>query len=212
MLRPIVAGQGREDLGIGVLAEGMLEGQQLLWVALAGEDRLDDTPSGHSGDVAEHLMYLQVHLLERLLLALDLLGTALRQALAMTPVGAQLYYIGRREEAAAQETKGMELAQPARVPDVALASGHVTGMAGIHERDLETGVLEHLVDWDPIDARRLQDDGTDPTLLKPDGHLLQVGGSAAEGAHTGSVSVLGNGDIMGLRADVNAGGVGLEGI
>ena len=47
------------------------QGSQLLWIAFAGQNRIQKGHSGHTRQVAEHVVELQIHLLQRLVHVLD---------------------------------------------------------------------------------------------------------------------------------------------
>ena len=89
MLRAIAAVQRLGDLRHRVLAAAVAQLGQLLRVAFASQDGADDLQAGHAGDVAEHLGQLQVHQLQRLLHALDVLAGQAHQVGALADVVAQ---------------------------------------------------------------------------------------------------------------------------
>ena len=59
-------------------------------VSFAGEDGVDDRESGQAGDIADHMVQLQIHLVQRLLHALDMGRGGLDQALTMAEQRAQI--------------------------------------------------------------------------------------------------------------------------
>jgi hypothetical protein len=81
-------------------------------IALASDNRSDDPHAGRAGDIRDNMMEPQIHLRQSLLHVLDMGGCVFHQPLPLTQIGAQACYFGIRDEAAAQQAIGMELAQP----------------------------------------------------------------------------------------------------
>src|SRR5262245_23155764 len=86
MLGTVAAVQRRRDLGHGMLTTAITQLGQLVRVTPAGQNGADDFETGHAVDVAEHLRQLQVHQLQRLLHALDVLATQTYQIAALADV------------------------------------------------------------------------------------------------------------------------------
>jgi hypothetical protein len=54
-------------------------------IALAGEDRIHDAKATEASDIAQHPMYLQIHLVQGLLHMHHVLGGHLDQTIPMSP-------------------------------------------------------------------------------------------------------------------------------
>ncbi len=157
------------------------------------------------------MVQLQVHLRQRLLHVLDVRGGAIEQTLALAQVVAQRRDLGVRAEAGAQQPVFMQPLQPLGVADVGLAPRHVLGVAGVDQHDCETALLQHLVGRDPVDPGALHRYGLHAAALEPIGHAVQVGGEGAEAAHRLGVAVRADGGHVQRSADVDGGGVGVDG-
>jgi hypothetical protein len=83
MLRPVVSNQSLRHLVPRALHPTMTELRQRYGIALAREDGIENRLATGSADVAEHMVELQVHLIERLLHVQDVLGRHLQQANAL---------------------------------------------------------------------------------------------------------------------------------
>ena len=101
----------------------------------------------------------------------------------LPPQGARHADLVGRLKAVIQQTKSVKLQQPLAFLDVALASRHVLGVPGVHQKNLQTMLLEHLKHRHPIHARGLHGYTAHPLLHQPLRHRAQVSGKAAEGAH-----------------------------
>jgi len=104
----------------------------------------------------------------------------------------------------------VQLAQPAAVDRVALAPGDMLDLAPIDQGDLEAALAQQLVEGDPVDTGALHGDAADPTLLQPIGQGEQAMGHGGEFAHRFSIPIRGHTDPVGLGADIDAGGIGLD--
>ena len=83
----------------------VLEHDQLLPVAFPVEEGLKDAPAGHARQSTNHLMELDIHLLQRLLHVLHMGGGIANQVIAMTPVGAQDTDVVLRSEGRGEQAK-----------------------------------------------------------------------------------------------------------
>ena len=90
-------------------------------------------------------MNLHVHLVERLLHALDLSGCFFDERLSMARISSKFCNLGFWSKARPQEAKGVEFLEPLAVEHVTLAAGHVASVSCIDEQDLEPTFLEKLV-------------------------------------------------------------------
>jgi hypothetical protein len=106
----------------------------------------------------------------------------------------------------------VELLDPLTVEDVRLAAGHVLHAARVHQAHLETALFEDLEEGDPVDAGGLHGDGGDAAGGEPVGEGVEVGGEGVELPHVLAfgVGAWGNCGEVGMGADIDAGGVGVE--
>lgn len=165
-----------------------------------------------AGDVADHLVELEVHLGQRLLHALNHGGAIADEGVAVTDVAAQDADLVVGAEGGREQPEGVQLLQPLAVLDVALSRGDVLDVARVDEPHLESASLQDLEQGDPVDAGGLHRHRVDAAALEPVGELMEVGGEAAKAAHRLRITVLGYGDVVLLRADVDAGGVEVDGL
>src|SRR5262249_38419727 len=85
MLRPVVALQRlRDDLPTALYAR-MTQLCQCDRISLACEDRIHDAKPAEASDVAQHSMYLQIHLVQGLLHMHHVLGGHLDQTIPVSP-------------------------------------------------------------------------------------------------------------------------------
>ena len=89
MLRPVVADERLRDGLRSRVDAPVPQRREFRGVSFAGENGVDDRESGHPGDIADHMMQLQIHLVQRLLHALDMGRGGLNQALTMPKQRAQ---------------------------------------------------------------------------------------------------------------------------
>ena len=147
-------------------------------------------------------MQLDIHQLQRLLHAQRLLRHQRDKVVAMAPVRAHLLDFYRRQETALQQAERVELAQPATVPDIGLATGDVLAVARVDETYAKARFCEDLVGWDPIDAGGLHHDMANMALLQPRCHRLNIGSEASECAYRWLGTIIGDRHIMRLGPDV----------
>lgn len=84
MFCPVIAHQGGLHLSGRALVDSLVtQFNQLLWIALTGQDRIDNAQSGHPGNIAHCVVEVEVHLLERFLHMLDFRATGTDQIVRM---------------------------------------------------------------------------------------------------------------------------------
>lgn len=81
-------------------------------------------------------------------------------------------------------------------------------MLRVHQKHLESALLQHVVQGHPIYAGRLHGDGFDTALLQPIGQPVQVGCEGLETSYGLSLGIQmrGDGHVMLFGPDVNPGG------
>lgn len=210
VLWPVVAFQSLGHRLRAALHPLMLELGQLHRVTLAGHDGPEDRHATRAGNVAQDVVELHVHLLERLLHPVDLGVRIAHQAGAVPQVAAQDADGIGRTEAAAQEPKGVQLLQPLAIGHVGLAPGQVFDVARVDQEHLEAARLQNLEKRNPVHASRLHRDGLNPAGLEPVGQAVQVGREGAKGAHRLRVAVGRHGDKVFFGPDIDAGGVQVD--
>jgi hypothetical protein len=126
---------------------------------------------------------LKVHLCQRLLHVLDMRGRIFEQTLALTHVCTQHGDLAFGPKAGTQQTVRMKPLEPLRIADIALASGHVLGIARIDEEHRKATGVEQLENRNPIHAGRLHNDRLDAAFCKPIHQPVQIGRKGTEAAH-----------------------------
>ncbi len=174
MLRPVIAPERLCDgLRCRVDAPVAQRGERR-GVTFAGENRVDDRESGHPGDVADHVMQLQIHLVQRLLHALDMRRGRLDQALTMPEQRAQTADVLRRPKRGGQQAACVQILQPLAVGDVRLPTGHVFHVVRVDEAHLKPARFEDLEERDPEHAGRLHRDCADTAGFEPVGERVEI--------------------------------------
>jgi hypothetical protein len=177
---PVVAGQRRGNLRFAGLAAAVAMGGQRTRVAHPGQNVAHNRHTGYSGDVTEHVMQLEIHQGQGLLHAMHAGSRGFNQGLAVAHIAAQRYDRTVWTEAGMEQAHAMQFLQPLAVLDVSLASAHVVHVMGIDQHHLQPALLQHFVEWDPIDPGRLHRHGLDATLHQPVSQVVEVGGGGAE--------------------------------
>ncbi len=179
----IVAGQGRDDLGLGRVTPIVPMLGELLRVALPGDDVAQDAQARHPGDVADDQRQLHVHLDQRLRHALHEGAGTLDQRRPMSKIRAQGDDAIGGAEAAAQQPEDVQVPEPFAVGDITLAPRKILHMTRVDEDHLEAAGVEDLEDRNPIDAGGLHRHVGDATGRQPVGEPLQIRGEGREGLH-----------------------------
>jgi hypothetical protein len=168
---------------------------------MAAEDRQPSRPS----NVADHVLQLDVHLCQRFLHVLDVLGRVGQEHRALSEVAAQHTDLVGRPERTREEAEGVETLDPLAIMDVACGAAlDLLYLLRIDEEDLEATRLQEFKEWDPIDASGFLRDGRDATRGEPVRQGFQVGRVGAETAHRLGVITGRDRDKMGFGPDVNA--------
>jgi hypothetical protein len=180
--------------------------RQSLAVALPGDDRVHNCQTADAGDVAEHAMDLDIHLIQGLLHVLNVLAGELHQCLPVAQhraKGADLLF---RTEGALQQPDRVKVLQPRRMAHVALSAGHVFVVAGVNQIDLDAALLQHLIQGDPVNPGGFHGHGSDATFPQPIGDAAQFPGKGAESAD-GHVVAWVHSHVNDFRTDIDAGHV-----
>ncbi len=181
---------------------------QALRMALAREDGFDDGHAGHASEVTDNVGELEVHLWQRLLHGLHMVGGLREEHVAVTPGAAQPAHLVSRPQGAREQPIGVQALPPRAVEPIGLRStGGTLGLPGIAEEDLQAAGLQQLEPGHPVDPSRFHSDGGHATVHAPVGEGVEVGGERAETAHGWGVATRRHGDPMLGFADVEASGV-----
>ena len=86
-----------------VVAAGVAQLRQALWVALARPNRLEAGHPGRPSDMTDHLGALAVHLFQGLLQRLDMVGCGGHEHLPVTQVAAQHAHLVSRSQGASEQ-------------------------------------------------------------------------------------------------------------
>ena len=152
-------------------------------IGLSRDDVAQDGNARDPGDVADHMVELEVHEHHRLLHALDVGGGGFDELVAMPHQGAEGGDRGVGPDAPTQQPKGVQLLEPLAVEDVGLAARDAFDGSGVHQQDLESVCFQNLVERDPVDPGRLHRDRLDAAGLEPRGQRFEIVGEAAELSH-----------------------------
>ena len=204
VLGPVVSLKSLGDNFGGILHSWLSHKGKFLGVPFSGYDCPDDVHAGDAGHVCEYLMEVKIHLSEGFLHVLDMVRGVTDKVRPVPPVRPQDAYLIVGAKGAGEEAIGVEALEPLAVGDVALSSGHVLHMAGIHELYLESVLFEDLEGRDPVDPRRLHGDRSDSAFFQPPRHSVEVGREAAEGPYRVLVPVVRHSHPMFFRTDVDA--------
>ena len=198
--------------GVGGGFDAMiLEGGQLAGIALALQNGLDNGQSGDTGQVADDVLELNVHLGQGLVHEPDLIGGTTDETAAMPKEGAEGANQVRGTKAGIEQAHRVEILEPLTVLDVGLAAGEILAMTGIDQADLEASRIEDLEEGNPIDAGGFHGDGGDATGLEPVAQAEQRIGEGRKRTDRFGVGVGRDGDPDFAGTDVDAGGVEVEG-
>ena len=125
----------------------------------------------------------------------------------MSPIGPEHAYLIVGPKGTREKPIGVETLEPLAVGDIALSSGHVLHMTGVHELYLEPVLFEDLVRGNPVDPCRLHGNRGDATSFKPPRHGMEVGREAAKRSYWVLVPIRRHCNPMLFRADVDACGI-----
>ena len=127
--RPGFRHPDRQGQKASTQATAMTKSRQFDRIALARKDGIENRLATGSGDIAEHMVELQVHLTERLLHVQDVLGCHLEKAATVPPQGTNGTDRIGWTEACPQQPYRVQILDPLAVGYVALASGHSSDSA-----------------------------------------------------------------------------------
>ena len=157
--------------------------RQLSGVPFTVHDGLYNVHPGPAGDVADDVLELHVHLGQRLLHMLDMMGRVLHQHGPLSQVAAQTPDLRVGPKGSRQQSIGVQLLQPLAVQHVGLAAGHVLDAPRVYQHHLEPTLFEHPEQRYPVHAGGLHDHGLHAALRQPVRQAIQIRRKAGELAH-----------------------------
>jgi len=182
----------------------------LFRVALTRQHSLDNRYSRRPGNIADDVMQLDVHLIERFLHVLNVDRCHLHETLAMSPKGPESTDGLRGAVGGAEKAYRMEVLQPLAIGDVGFAARHVLDMTGVDQAHPEAAVFQDLKERNPENARGLHRHGFNAALLEPIGQLLKFPGEGTEVADRLRIAIRGNRHIDLRCPDIDSGRVGFQ--
>ena len=147
---------------------------------------------------------LHVHLGQRLLHMLDMVGGVLHQHDPLPQAAAQAPDLPVGPESSRQQAVGVQLLQPLAVQHVGLAAGHILDAPGVHQHHLEAPLLQHPEQRYPVHAGGLRDHGLHTTLAQPVRQTVQVRRESLKLPHRWLLSVGGHRHIVAGGAHIDA--------
>jgi len=132
--------QGGAQLLRWCLDAALHQCEQLVWIRLAVDQRVQDGAATLAHDLGQHRAELEVGILQRLLDALHVTGLLAHQLLAGAQQRAQFLRRRFRHKARTDQAVRQQVGQPQRVGDVGLAAGHVLDVRSIGEDQRELAV------------------------------------------------------------------------
>lgn len=115
-----------------------------MWIALPGQDRFHDGQTGGSGQIADDVVNLQVHLVQGLLHVLEMKSGHLNEVVTMAPQRTHSADLIVRTEGAAQESDGMKVLYPLAILNISFSTRHVLDVMGINQAHVELAFLQDL--------------------------------------------------------------------
>ena len=210
MLGSVVTFQSLRYFFAGTLHTTVAELCQLYRITLAGEDRIQNRLPAGSGNVAQYVMDLQVHLAERLLHMQDVLGGHLQQASPMSPKRTYCTDVHGWAEAGPQQSNRVQILNPLTIGDIALAARNTLQVARVDQIDFQTSCFQDLKQRNPVHPSGLHRHRANSTLHKPIRQSMQIAGEAAEHAYGFFVTIRRNSHVDFFCPDVNTGSIRLQ--
>ena len=118
MLGPVIALQSLRYFFAGTLHTTVAELCQLHRITLTSQDRIQNRLPTGSGEVAQYVVNLQVHLAKRLLHMQDVLGGHLQQTGSMPPKGTHRTDVHGWAEAGPQQSNRVQILNPLAIGDI----------------------------------------------------------------------------------------------
>ena len=207
---PVAPQTFRDDIAAGFDAM-ILERGERLRIAFAFEDGLQDGLAGDTGQVADDVLELHVHLRERLVQVAHATAGPAHQRITMPQQRTHGADLSGRPEAATQQAHTVEVLQPLAVLHIGLATRQIFAMARVDQTDFQSGGLEDLKKRNLIDAGGLHRHGGDAAGCQPVAQGVQILGEGGKRTHGPGAGAGRHGHVDFARADVDAGSVQVKG-
>jgi len=200
------------------LGDGLLVGLDA-WVTELGQhlgpafpvqDGVQDPQPRHPGDVADHVVDLQVHLGQGFVDVLHVGGSHLDQGRLVTQHRPHGRHSFGRVEGATQKPHGVEVLEPLAVQHVGLAAGHSPQVTGVDQAHLDPPLLEDREQRHPVHARGFHGHRGDPARRQPLGQLDQIRREGGKRTNRFGVPLSGYRDVDLPGPDVDSGRVGVD--
>ena len=129
---------------------------QLQRIALATHDVLDDLQPRLAHDVRYHFRQLDIHLFQRLLQVLHVLGRVTDQHLTLPLKATPTHDLVRRPKRRRQQAVAVQTPNPLAIQHVALGPARrVLGLTRIHQDHVETPAGQQIVQRNPVTPRSI---------------------------------------------------------
>ena len=152
----------------------------------------DDLRPSLARDVADHMLELHIHLGQRFLHVLDMVGRVLHQHGALAQVAPQPSYLRPGPEGSRQQSVGVQLLQPLAVQHVSLPTGHVLDAPRVHQHHLKSPLFQHPEQRYPVHPGGFHHHGLHSALRQPLRQAVQVRRVGRELPHRLLRTVLGH--------------------
>ena len=210
MFAPVIAHEAARNRVGGGFDPPISKARQLVWIALALQNGIDDPQSRDARDVCNHVVDLDIHLRERLLNMLDVLGTGLHDVLTVAQQTADGADLLGWAKARAQEPDRVKVLQPLSIAHVRLAPRHILDMARVDEKHLQSRRLQNLENGNPVNAGALHRHGFDSAFGEPGCNVVEVVGEGGKRPHRVGVAVERNRHVNFSGSDIDACRMGID--
>src|SRR5262252_314681 len=156
------------------------QGNQGYWIALTLEDSLHHLQTTHTGQIAEHVVNLEIHSVQRFLHVLLVTGRHRDVIGAHPQVVLQPANMLRRYETRLEQTVSVQRCLPLTVFHIGFAAGQVLNVLAVDDHHLEAALFQHLIRAEPVNAGGLHRDRTHALSLEPISQLMQLACGRAE--------------------------------
>ena len=183
MLSAVVAHQSLGDHLLGVLASSIPQCSQLVRIALAFEDLVNDPKPSHARDVRDHQVQLQIHQIKRLLHVPDVITCVVDEHPPLTYEGTQGQHRRIRPERSVEQAVRVQALNPLAVHHVCLLLVPPSDASRIDQLRRQPARFQNFHQRDPIHTGSLDGHRLDATRHQPVRHRIEVFGKRPEDAY-----------------------------
>lgn len=180
------------------------QSRQFLPITFSLENRFDNAQAADPGHIAQDLVQLYVHLLQRLLQVLALHAAGAHQVIPIAKITPQHAHRIGGPERPVEQAVAMQALDPLAIQNIGFAPGDIFDLPCIDQADLKAAAFQNLKGRNPVNAGRFHGHSFDPAVLEPIGHRLQVLGECAKTPHRVGTAACRHGAPMFPMANVNA--------